>query len=86
MTSGLGGVGLTGGKTMVLALFRIVSRKTSNRNSVSVGPPAASGWNCAEKIGLDVWMMPSFERSFRFVNRGAQGWRSEASSIAKPWF
>ena len=34
---------------------------SSNRNSVSVGPDAASGWNCAENQGLVLCLMPSLE-------------------------
>ena len=30
----------------------IISINRSNKNSVSVGPLAASGWNCTEKNGL----------------------------------
>ena len=39
-------------------------RKLSNRKSVSVGPPFASGWNWTENQGLEEWMMPSLVPSF----------------------
>ena len=35
-----------------------VTARLPDLTSVSVGPPKASGWNCAVKIGLEVCMMP----------------------------
>lgn len=45
---------------------------SSKRNSVSVGPEAASGWNWAENQGLRLWRMPSLEPSFILMKRGSQ--------------
>ena len=41
--------------------------KSSNRNSVSTGPPEASGWNCTEKNGFVRCRMPSLVPSLRFT-------------------
>lgn len=41
----------------------------SNMKAVSMGPPAASGWNCTADQGLAWWMMPSLVLSLAFVNR-----------------
>ena len=40
---------------------------SSNRNSVSTGPPEASGWNCVAKKGFPVCRMPSLVPSFRLT-------------------
>ena len=44
----------------------------SKRNSVSVGPLEASGWNCTEKKRLLLCRRPSLVPSFMLMNRGSQ--------------
>ena len=56
----------------------------SNTNSVSVGPPHASGWNWVEKNGLVLCLMPSLVPSFMFTKYGSQSALSEVVSTAKP--
>ena len=58
----------------------------SKRNSVSLGPLDASGWNWAEKKGFVLWRMPSLVPSFMFMNSGSQSDGRESESTAKPWF
>lgn len=54
----------------------------SNRKDVSIGPPAASGWNCTDDHGLVWWMTPSFVLSFAFVNKVFQPSGRVAGSTA----
>ena len=61
-----------------------LSRKRSKRKSVSVGPGAASGWNCTLWKGLRMWRMPSFVPSLAFVNQGFQPGGRVRVSTAKP--
>ena len=53
---------------------------SSNKNSVSLGPELASGWNCAEKNGRVLWRMPSFVPSFMLTNSGSQSEGRESLS------
>lgn len=62
------------------------SRNVSKRNAVSIGPPAASGWNCTEKIFFETWMMPSLDMSLAFMNMVFQPAGREFESTAYPWF
>jgi hypothetical protein len=39
----------------------LLQSRNRNLQEESNGPPFASGWNCAEKIGRDLWIIPSFE-------------------------
>src|SRR3989344_3538868 len=59
---------------------------SSNIHAVSVGPGEASGWNCTERHGLDLWRMPSLEPSFAFTNHSSHPAGSVFPSTAKPWF
>ena len=49
------------------AVCHSADMNSSNRNSVSVGPLDASGWNCAEKKGLLRCLMPSEVPSLRLM-------------------
>ena len=66
--------------------WRTASRKISNKNSVSVGPPQCSGWNWAVKYGLDVWMIPSLVLSLMLTKSSSHSEGSFCPSRAKPWF
>ena len=57
---------------------------SSKMNSVSFGPLEASGWNCAEKNGLDLWRIPSLVPSFMLMNNGSQSSGSVDWSTAYP--
>ena len=59
-------------------------RKSSNRNSVSTGPPEASGWNCVAKKGFERCRMPSLVPSFRLTKKGSQSAGSVVGSTAYP--
>ena len=92
LTTGLGGALFFRGRVSIFFVSGPVildlhaSKNVSKRNSVSVGPQCASGWNCAEKYGLEVCTTPSFEPSLALVNNALkfEGRVSEATS--KPWF
>src|SRR3989344_4676550 len=49
----------------------ICSRNSSKIHIVSIGPGAASGWNCTERHLLDLCRIPSFEPSFAFTNHSS---------------
>ena len=67
-------------------LHPAASRNRSKRNSVSVGPGQASGWNWTPNTGLRLWRMPSFVPSFAFLNQEVQPRGRLSGSTAKPWF
>ena len=56
--------------------------KSSNRNSVSTGPPDASGWNWVAKKGFSMCRTPSLVPSFRFSKKGSQPAGSVVGSTA----
>ena len=60
----------------------LTSINPSNRKAVSMGPPAASGWNCTEDQGLVWWMMPSLVLSLALVKRVFQPSGSVEGSTA----
>lgn len=62
--------------------LRLTSMKLSKRKAVSMGPPAASGWNCTEDHGSVWWITPSLVLSLALLNRVFQPSGSVAGSTA----
>ncbi len=56
-------------KDLLRLLHPAASRKVSKRNSVSVGPGQASGWNWTPNTGRRTWRMPSFVPSLALRNQ-----------------
>ncbi len=59
-----------------------ISTNSSNKNSVSVGPGVASGWNWTAKKGRRLWRMPSTVPSLAFSKEISQSSGMDFESIA----